>query len=122
MQVASEMGAHPERVLMFNSLSKRSNLAGLRSGFVAGGPESMTRIKQLRNYAGAPLSLPLQRVAERIWADEAHVEHNRALYVEKYQINSLIIDNLNRFKCIFTFHFKIQERDLFNKVFEQILG
>ena len=86
LQVASEMGASPERVLIFNSLSKRSNLAGLRSGFVAGGPQSIARIKQLRNYAGAPLTLPLQRVAEKIWADETHVDHNRALYREKYRL------------------------------------
>jgi len=86
LQVATEMGASPERVLIFNSLSKRSNLAGLRSGFVAGGPQSIARIKQLRNYAGAPLSLPLQRVAEKIWVDETHVAHNRMLYREKYQL------------------------------------
>jgi len=86
MQVATEMGASPERVVMFNSLSKRSNLAGLRSGFVAGGPETIARIKQLRAYAGAPLPLPLQRVAEKIWADETHVDHNRMLYREKYQL------------------------------------
>ena len=86
LQVAKDMGASPERVLMFNSLSKRSNLAGLRSGVVAGGPKSIAQIKQLRTYAYAPLSLPLQRVAEKIWADETHVDHNRALYIEKYHL------------------------------------
>ncbi len=94
LQVASEMGASNERVVIFNSLSKRSNLAGLRSGFVAGGPETIARIKQLRNYAGAPLPLPLQRVAERIWADEAHVDHNRALYNDKYQLADEIFDGV----------------------------
>lgn len=86
LQVATEMGVGAERVLIFHSLSKRSNLAGLRSGFVAGGPEAIARIKQLRTYAGAPVSLPLQRVAERAWTDEGHVDHNRALYVEKYHL------------------------------------
>ncbi len=94
LQVASEMGASPERVVIFHSLSKRSNLPGLRSGFVAGGPESIARIKQLRAYAGAPLPMPLQRVAERVWADEAHVDHNRALYVEKYQIADAIFGDV----------------------------
>jgi len=97
LQVVAEMGTSPERVLAFNSLSKRSNLAGLRSGFVAGGPESILRIKQLRTYAGAPLPLPLQRVAERVWADEAHVEHNRALYREKYQLAEEIFGNVPGF-------------------------
>ncbi|ALG91562.1 MULTISPECIES: aminotransferase class I/II-fold pyridoxal phosphate-dependent enzyme [Actibacterium] len=76
--------ADPERVVAFNSLSKRSNLPGLRSGFVAGGAQSVARIRQLRAYAGAPLPLPLQRVAEQIWADEAHVDENRALYRRKF--------------------------------------
>jgi aspartate/methionine/tyrosine aminotransferase len=86
LEIAQEMGADPERVLIFHSLSKRSNLPGLRSGFVAGGPECMKRIKQLRAYSGAPLPLPLQRVAEKVWADEAHVEENRALYAEKFEV------------------------------------
>ena len=86
LEVATEGGADPERVVIFHSLSKRSNLPGLRSGFAAGGPESIARMKQLRAYAGAPLPLPLQRVAERAWAEEAHVEASRALYREKYAL------------------------------------
>lgn len=86
LQVAQEMGAHPERVSVFHSLSKRSNLPGLRSGFVAGGPKTIAAMKQLRAYAGAPLPGPLQAAAAAVWADEAHVEENRALYQEKYEI------------------------------------
>lgn len=86
LATALEMGASPERVVVFNSLSKRSNLPGLRSGFVASGPENIAALKQLRAYAGAPLPQPLQRVAERLWADEAHVVENRALYAEKYEM------------------------------------
>lgn len=86
LEVASEGGADPDRVVIFHSLSKRSNLPGLRSGFVAGGAESIARIKQLRAFAGAPLPLPLQRVAEKVWSDEAHVTASRALYQEKYAI------------------------------------
>lgn len=84
LDVAREMGASPERVVIFHSLSKRSNLPGLRSGFVAGGPESIARLRQLRTYAGAPLPLPLQAAAEAVWRDEAHVIENRALYQAKY--------------------------------------
>ncbi len=84
LQVAQELRADPERVLAFHSLSKRSNLPGLRSGFVAGGPQSIARIKQLRNYAGAPLPMPLQHASERLWDDESHVIENRRLYQEKY--------------------------------------
>lgn len=86
LEVAAETGADPERVLVVHSLSKRSNLPGLRSGFIAGGADSIRRIRQLRNYAGAPLPEPLQAAAAAVWADEAHVTANRALYQEKYRI------------------------------------
>ena len=86
LTVAAELGADPERVTVFHSLSKRSNLPGLRSGFVAGGPESLKRIKTLRAYSGAPLPGPLQAAAAQVWADEAHVDENRALYQEKYRL------------------------------------
>jgi aspartate/methionine/tyrosine aminotransferase len=94
LEVAAGMGADPERVVVFHSLSKRSNVPGLRSGFVAGGPEVMTRLKQLRNYAGAPLPLPLMRAAEALWADEAHVTENRALYQKKFDLADRILGNV----------------------------
>lgn len=84
LQVAAQQDADPERVVVFHSLSKRSNLPGLRSGFVAAGPECMKRIRQLRSFAGAPLPLPLQRVAEACWQDEAHVTASRVLYQAKF--------------------------------------
>jgi N-succinyldiaminopimelate aminotransferase len=68
----------------FHSLSKRSNLPGLRSGFVAAGPASIERIRKLRSFAGAPVPLPLQKVAEAAWGDEAHVSASRALYQQKF--------------------------------------
>ncbi len=91
LAVAASMGADPERVVAFHSLSKRSNLPGLRSGFVASGPRNIARMRQLRNYAGAPLPLPLQRVAARAWGDEEHVVANRALYAEKYALADEIL-------------------------------
>jgi aspartate/methionine/tyrosine aminotransferase len=84
LQVAASAGADPERAVVFHSLSKRSNLPGLRSGFVAAGPQSMLRLRQLRAFAGAPLPLPLQKVAEACWQDEAHVTASRAMYQEKF--------------------------------------
>ena len=94
LEVAAQTAADPERVVVFQSLSKRSNLPGLRSGFVAGGPECMARIKQLRAYAGAPVAMPLQRAAEKVWADEEHVEVNRQLYQEKYRIADEILSSV----------------------------
>lgn len=86
LEVAQEMGANPERVLAFHSLSKRSNLPGLRSGFVVSGAENIRRMRQLRAYSGAPLPGPLQAVAARAWSDETHVIENRRLYQEKYAV------------------------------------
>ena len=91
LQMAVEFGADPERVVVFHSLSKRSNLAGLRSGFASGGPRSIAQLKQLRTYSGAPLPLPLQRAATKVWADEAHVIENRALYAEKFEMADEIL-------------------------------
>lgn len=98
LKVAQDMGADPERVVVFHSLSKRSNMPGLRSGFVAGGPESIKRIKQLRAYSGAPLPLPLQKVAEKAWSDDAHVDENRALYQEKYRVADEIFANVQGYQ------------------------
>lgn len=97
LQVAAEMGADPERVVVFHSLSKRSNLPGLRAGFIAGGPRSIACAKQLRAYAGAPIPLPLQKVAEALWADEAHVVENRRLYHEKYAIADRVFQGVNSY-------------------------
>ena len=94
LQVAQELGADPERVVLFNSLSKRSNLAGLRSGFIAGGPETIRHAKQLRSYSGAPLPGPLQAAAARVWADEDHVIENRRLYQEKYAVADEVLGNV----------------------------
>lgn len=82
------------RVVMFNSLSKRSNLPGLRSGFAAGARDHIARMRTLRSYAGAPVPLPHQRVTEAAWADEDHVTANRALYQEKYAIADRVLGNV----------------------------
>ena len=98
LDVAQAVGADPERVVSFHSLSKRSNLPGLRSGFVAGGPASIKAIRQLRAYAGAPLPEPLQAVAAAVWADESHVEVSRARYRAKYAIADKVFAGLNAYQ------------------------
>ena len=85
LEVADRHGADPERVVVFNSLSKRSNVPGLRTGFVAGGVKSIKEMRQLKSYAGAAVPLPLQAVAERLYQDEDHVVANRALYQAKFR-------------------------------------
>ena len=98
LEVAQATGADPERVVAFHSLSKRSNLPGLRSGFVAAGPASMERIRKLRAFAGAPLPLPLQRVAEAVWNDEAHVTASRALYQQTFRDAEAVFAGMQGFQ------------------------
>ena len=98
LEVAAEMGADPERIVIFQSLSKRSNLPGLRAGFLAAGPESIIRLRQLRAYSGAPVPLPLQKVAERAWNDETHVTENRALYQAKFTEADRVLNGVPGYK------------------------
>jgi N-succinyldiaminopimelate aminotransferase len=99
LEVAKAVGADPERIFAFHSLSKRSNLPGLRSGFVAGGVNGIARIRQLRAFAGAPLPLPIQHVSTAAWNDEGHVVANRALYQEKFTIADQVFSGLQGFEC-----------------------
>ena len=99
LQASSALGHDPEKVLSFNSLSKRSNLPGLRSGFVCGGQRSMNSIKKLRSYGGAPLPFPIQEISRLAWSDEKHVEKNRNLYRQKYEIADKIFFTLEDYKA-----------------------
>lgn len=94
LQIAQEVGADPSKVLAFHSLSKRSNLPGFRSGFVATSPENIRELRQLRNYTGAPIPLPIQMASAEVWADEAHVEANRNLYRAKFDLADEILGNM----------------------------
>ena len=89
LQAASEMaasdGTEPFRnLLVFHSLSKRSNLPGLRSGFVAGDAALIARFRNFRAYVGPTNPLPADAAAAAAWGDEAHVEQNRLLYAQKF--------------------------------------
>jgi N-succinyldiaminopimelate aminotransferase len=83
--VAWEMGRmNYERCLVLRSLSKRSSVPGLRSGFVAGDPALMVPYLLYRTYHGCAMPLPTQLASVVAWNDEAHVVANRALYREKF--------------------------------------
>jgi N-succinyldiaminopimelate aminotransferase len=97
LEVSAQMGADPERVVAFHSLSKRSNLPGLRSGFVASGAKNIARIKQLRAYSGCPVAGPIQHVSAQVWADEDHVVANRQLYCGKFEAADHIFANIQSY-------------------------
>ena len=85
LQVAHELGiADYRRCLVFHSLSKRSNLPGLRSGFVAGDGAALEQYFKYRTYQGCALPPPTQAASIAAWDDEAHVRANRDQYRAKF--------------------------------------
>jgi aspartate/methionine/tyrosine aminotransferase len=85
-EAALLLGRGLDRLLVFNSLSKRSGLAGLRSGFVAGDPKLIAAYRDFRSNAGPQIAGPLQAVSAHAWGDEAHVAANQAIYRTNFQI------------------------------------
>jgi len=78
-------------VVVFQSLSKRSNLPGLRVGFAAGDAGFLARFLDLRNVAAPQVPVPAQHVAIAAYADEAHVIENRRLYLAKFDLADRIV-------------------------------
>lgn len=97
LEAAHALSGDFANVIVFQSLSKRSNLPGLRSGFMAGDPAFMSACLQFRNVACPQTPLPIQRVATALWSDESHVEENRALYRAKFNAAQSILGS--RFGC-----------------------
>lgn len=73
------------RLIMLSSLSKRSNVPGMRSGFVAGDAEIMKKFLLYRTYHGSAMSPAIQTASVAAWNDEGHVVENRAKYVDKFK-------------------------------------
>ena len=80
---ATALAAGPEGVLVVHSLSKRSNMAGYRSGFLAGDAELVSYIGQIRTHAGGMVPGPVQAAAAVAWADDDHVELQQLIYGER---------------------------------------
>ena len=92
LEAAARLGRSDYRNLMaFTSLSKRSNVPGLRSGFVAGDATLIKAFLLYRTYHGSAMGLAVQAASIAAWNDEAHVEDNRALYRAKFaQVTPLL--------------------------------
>jgi N-succinyldiaminopimelate aminotransferase len=84
LTAARELGRGQERLVVFNSLSKRSNVPGLRSGFVAGDAETIGQFLLYRTYHGSAMNPAVQAASTAAWQDEGHVRENRRLYREKF--------------------------------------
>jgi N-succinyldiaminopimelate aminotransferase len=84
------------RLIVFSSLSKRSNVPGMRSGFVAGDAEIMKKFLLYRTYHGSAMSPSVQAASIAAWNDEQHVRENRLKYIDKFrQITPLLQEVLD---------------------------
>ncbi len=85
LQAAYQLRRGFERLVMFSSLSKRSNVPGMRSGFVAGDAKILEKFLLYRTYHGCAMNPAVQAASAAAWNDEGHVVENRRLYVEKFR-------------------------------------
>ncbi|MFD1216212.1 MULTISPECIES: succinyldiaminopimelate transaminase [Microbulbifer] len=93
LQACAELGRDDyRRCVVFHSLSKRSNLPGLRSGFVAGDGDILEKFLLYRTYHGCAMPVPTQFASMAAWQDEQHVKENRALYRQKFDAVLEILD------------------------------
>ncbi|MFZ2467261.1 MAG: aminotransferase class I/II-fold pyridoxal phosphate-dependent enzyme [Parvibaculum sedimenti] len=93
LQAAIELSGTLDNVVVFHSLSKRSSLPGLRSGFIAGDRDFLIRFRNFRNIAAPQVPMPIMAASAAAWNDEAHVEENRARYRAKIDAAERILGN-----------------------------
>ena len=86
LQAAHKLGRDYKNLVIFSSLSKRSNVPGMRSGFVAGDEKIIEKFALYRTYHGCAMNPAVQAASMTAWNDEAHVIENRRLYAEKFEI------------------------------------
>lgn len=95
LTAAQQLGRDFSRLLIFNSLSKRSNVPGLRSGMVAGDADILKQFLLYRTYHGSAMSPAVQSASMAAWGDEAHVVENRRQYAAKFAaVMPLLKDHL----------------------------
>ncbi len=91
LEAANALSGDFAQVAVFNSLSKRSNVPGLRSGFIAGDEQFLSEYLRFRNVACPQIPLPVQHASAVLWGDEAHVKASRTLYAEKFKAARAIL-------------------------------
>lgn len=91
LEVAAKTPERFRNLVVFNSLSKRSNLPGLRSGFAAGDADFMATLFEVRNLIGPQMPGPTQHASAAVWAEEQHVTANRLAYAEKYDVADAVL-------------------------------
>ena len=93
LEACASLGGDTRQVLAFHSTSKRSNVPGLRSGFVAGDPEVLAQFKTVRDYGGVAIPRPVQAASAALWNDDEHARVSRELYRPKFDVAGEIFGN-----------------------------
>lgn len=94
LRAASELGRDYTNLVMFSSLSKRSNVPGMRSGFVAGDAKILEKFLLYRTYHGCAMNPAVQAASAAAWKDEEHVLDNRRQYCEKFEAVLPLLKNV----------------------------
>jgi N-succinyldiaminopimelate aminotransferase len=96
LQAAHQLGRGYQRLIAFSSLSKRSNVPGMRSGFVAGDAAILKQFLLYRTYHGSAMSPSIQAASTAAWNDEHHVQQNREKYIQKFkQVTPMLAEVLD---------------------------
>ena len=98
MEVCQETEENLKNILIFHSLSKRSNVAGLRSGFVVGDKNIINLFSKLRGYSAPTIPLPIQILSAKLWSDERHVQESRKNYNIKFNYADKVLSQYNCYK------------------------
>jgi len=93
LEACEKLNTSISNIISFHSLSKRSNLPGLRSGFAVGDKNIITNFKKLRHYCAGQQPIPIQEAATALWNDDKHAEQNRERYKKKFEIAKAIFKN-----------------------------
>lgn len=94
LEAAAKLGRDFSRLVMFSSLSKRSNVPGMRSGFVAGDAEIIAKFLLYRTYHGCAMSPMVMSASAAAWNDEQHVVENRQRYTEKFAAVTSVLQSV----------------------------
>ena len=98
MQICDSTKIGLKNILIFHSLSKRSNVAGLRSGFVIGDEKIISLFSKLRSYSAPTIPLPIQTLSAKLWSDENHVKKSRDLYKIKFDYADKVLSKYSFYK------------------------
>jgi len=98
LEVCKKLGNNLNNIIIFHSLSKRSNVAGLRSGFALGDKKIIGYYKKFRSYFAPVMPIPIQVASAELWSDDEHVDSNRKKYKKKMDLANNIFKNYRHYQ------------------------